>query len=1757
MTKSISYMLSIGIKKQIQNFKNKILICLLSILGLFATKSSAQTVVLGDSTSISNLLLNECGKADTIETFIRVATGSLSATVVLTDTFLNFYSFEGVVSSPAILSFSGVGTNIARITLDPSILNTGGVAGTRIRYLVRAKCGANGISSAKHSLLLTAGGGFSLYRIGQDFVSANKAATLILEARNSVNQPNAVLGNTYNRHWRYRNTGTNSQIDTTWFRVVYQPGLTHTSLRVDGTLVTPTRINGDTVWYRLIKSLRNQSLFLGDTVFVEERYTVSSCPPSGTNSLISAYWGCYNSSICNATNTTAATQVPLTVPNISYQFLTYAPQNCTPGFDTVTVRLRNTGGKASNIVLDLKTDRDFVGYTYSGMVPTYTTNYLDSGNLWLRRGSGSFIKTGYNQIGFFAGGPHDRTFWPISRPPGIGRIIIDTLANGENIDIRYIYYRPCFDSASAQIYGCQGMEFQSLRATYQNNCGSVNYNLLSTNIIAREGRYGNSTVFGPPSVAQGDTGTYTFLSGWGNNYTQNVDTSGRINMRIMIPKGLVWDGNAANLIQTHLSGSPVVNPVSYSYNTSANVLTVSYPMVNGGFSSMRTRIKFYVDCSIPGAGGGNIETQWFIKEKAVCNSCNLALGCYSRFFVNPICPSPCPRGGVVAYRSRLTRLTLGVPDNNQDGIPDGSGSLNMSEIELDKMAYNDTFSIVQSTRILRGAWSPASFTHGYAQITIPYNVQFVSATARLTDASSGISYTISNIGSSLAVSGSNRIFTLDYSPNSASGYPGGYVFDNNDTIILDMRFRCIQQFSDPFPWPTTVRQVPISIYVSDRANPSASDTFRYVCTGIDNYFRTFGHAMFLHNRDAVTHNGCGSFAINYRFYAGIGGYGGNAHYPYEFRGFSYLDSVRIDIPQGVTVDSFVINYQRQTNYVGTTSIPSRRIFPVAISGNTWVFTPRTFFSNFGGPFPISSVGWAGNLAGIYRPTCATVSNTVLPVGNAQAWFKGVNSWTGPNLAPQVNSVGGENAAQFLYRAPVIDLQNFGAISADGIGRTVSWDVRIQNGSAFSSAENTWLAFRSNSGLIIVDSVRDLSSNALLPQTSGIYRAGSIASAGASKTYRIFAKYNSCNFDSLWVLSSWNCSPPGYPTSINNRPCPGDSVKVYLRPLEPLVQSDLISTPTNPVNLCDTLQWIVSISSRQLGAAFGTTLDVQIPDGGAGGAVVPTYEYKYPFNVASWTRIIPVNLGGGIFRFYLADSILAIRNNGLRPIGEAPFNELLLKVRMVTNCNFTSGSNVRFITRSNKACGQAITPDAEFNPISINGAPAPKLQLLAEITPGISTCDSQYIVSTRVLNFEGTPSGTNDFIWITLPDGARFVTGSTVFSRNPLSPLQPVIDTLAGRQRLKWTANSIPAIDSTIFTFRYFSPSNIPCGTNNEFKLQTVTQFSAVCGLTTCQSFVENSRKELNRPVMKPNLRYMTGTGSARIVQDTTVGNVYFGDTIALQNIQFINQGTDTADKPIATVFADLNGNNQLDLSDRILFVDTFPLILPGNTFTYSETRVAPHRSLPASSSIKMLINQSCNCDNARFVATPLSTFIPLNAIEFSIVAEKSKTEKASIVSWQYVGQNQPVQFLVQRRLANSQNFETIATVQNTNHGGIYSYQDRQSEILTGVVTYRIISVAQSGIQEKSAMRVVVFTSNVNYKNGFVLWPNPAKNNLNILSETDERMEIFFYNANGKNLLSQTYSGGLASILLNDISTGLYFVKVSQNGQIETFKVFVE
>lgn len=1711
----------------------------------------SQIVIFNDSTNISQLYLNECGKSDTFTTFIRVASGSLSGITQYSDTLPDNFLITGFIGHAAINSVNGIGSNVITFNLNAGVLNAAPTTGVYLKFLVRAKCGSNGLLDAPHHMLLTSGAGYNQLKFGQDFVSGIKAPTLIIEARNNVNNTNAVIGNTYSRNWKIRNTGTNSEVDTVWIRIVYQAGISYNSIKIDGSTVTPSIVNGDTIWYKLIKNLRNSSSFAGDTVFLEDLYTVNSCTDVSGSSEISAYYGCFNIPSCDIKSVFASTQLPNLVPQITSRVFNII-NGCYNAYDTVEIMYINSGNGIANN-LRVRFDQSYPIEAYTWPNPA-SISYIDTASILTKVGKTStYAKIKLDSVVNYG---FNRPFWPVANPIATVYLKPDTLNAGDTLFVKFLRFRAMYNDIL-----CSATEnYINASATYTNFCGNAQYNFNKTNINGEAHRYYGKTGFnGPAYLANGDSSIFEFTTVRGAGFSHYVKPGYFFMAKFNLPPGIKWNGDSSNLRLTTINGVLQRKVDSFSYNSSTGVLEAYYRNYNN-VGGVIVKPKFYLDCSVPGAGGTqSISIQYFHTNMVSgCGNQFLPLSCIDNYPITQICPGPCPRGGVVPYFSQFRRTTFGLPDNDNNGVPDGSGSIDMNKVEWNKLAPRDTFVLSYKGRILRGSASPAAnFEFGYGSIYIPTYANYinvVNGSIKVKDASSGTTFTVNNLSNSrFDTSGRSRI-VFDFSGNS-SGFPGGFYYDNNDSFEFTGTFVFNKDVVEGAVADNTIT-TKNSFYVSHYANPT-SDTAKYRCLDLPGNYRVVVVYKGYNGGFITRPSGCEQAAMYSDYFQSVGdccaNYAGSLHFPYEYRLFTTLDTIKVKIPTGYILDSTYADYVYTT---GAGNAASKRFWsmtPVSISGEWYSFLLTPYYTFAGGSQVPSTTGSYWTMRNFIRPSCALPIGTEHIQYTADRWT-GRNSWTGIGLRGVANNhnrgiISYQNAAQ-------IDIANVGPSVVQTPDKGVTWDFQVQNNALSAVATNVWVAFKNLSNKIVVDSVKEISTGTKLTQVNGIFRVGNVNGLGSIKTYKIYAKYTACTFDSMKVFTGWSCS--GYPANLaaTSGTCRPDSTSVYLDPLNPLIQTDLISTPPSLSNLCDTLEWIVSVSNRQIGTAYNVNLDVRIPNGGAGATILPGSAYKYPYNAASYSNIKPVNLGGGTFRFRISDSINVIKNNGLRPIGELPNNEILLKIRMVTNCSYVSGSSIRFIARANKACGTALTPDAEFNPLRIIGAPAPKLLIAAGISGEIRPCNTPIDVNIKLENLEGGNTNNQDSIVIILPSNVEYIPGTINFSLNGFTQSIPTIMNVGDRQRLSWCPVPLDGFDSSKFELQVQAKSNTPCGINAELETSSQSTYTASCGATICKSNVQNSHDAKIVPVFKPNINILSG--NIVVSKDTTIGNIGFVDTLAINNVAMVNTGNEVGTVNIKA-FKDVNFNNKYDVGEN-LYWNNSSIILPSGASKTLDTFINySHNVLP--DTVKVAFSVECNCNN-NLVALIPSFLVPLNIEILNINAQWINKEKTSSkISWTASEDQNLAYYLIERKVANG-NFVVIGIMNasgNFNQLNSYEFDDINIPNESVLMFYRVKAVASNGDYSYSK---IVSLNKSNQNLNISIYPNPVNEGditITFSQMNGENIELILTDVSGKTIYNQSFSIDnnhfSHPVILSDLAKGIYFVNVkTESGNVSSYKV---
>jgi hypothetical protein len=1709
----------------------KLLLLLIAVLTSYA--SYGQYLVMEDSTEMNDLILTECGDADTITTYVRIAGGSISGNAVLIDSFPSDFVVEGFILNPAITAFQGVGTNQAAILFNTTVLNAQ-TFGVKVQYLVRTKCGANGSFSARHKLKFQHSV-VGVNKQGQDLVSAIKAPVLLLKATSNNNEPNAVAGKTYTRNWRLRNTGTNSKINSYTFVVAYQDGLSFDSLIVDGVGVTPT-VRNDSMFYTINKPLREFSEFPGDTVSIQEIYKVDACSKFSLFSTIHATWGCYDAPICKSTRKFASTQVPGTVPNVKVQLLSIK-KACFGEWDSVTIGYINEGtGIATNV--NMQIDQNY---------PNEANIFPNSRSIAFIDTASMFIEDKHNRRKFILDSVRmysvNHSFWPNGIDyAAIVRGSTDSIAAGDTAKVTFRVHRGYYNNSL-----CDYTDYAiNTQVDYQNNCGLVDYVIDKKNLFWEYHRFGGKIEYnGPNYLFFGDTGVFEFTTRPWASYNHYNDNNDYFAAHMVLPPGIIWDLDTTQLDAIYVPNGTSVSADSVYYNKTTRELRIFYKNL-GLIRNRRIKPKFYVDCNVPGAGGTqNIKMQFFnVRSIESCGFTQVPISCEASFPIPVICPGPCPRGGISAIVSDFERINFGRPDNNDDGLPDATGVINMNRVEKDKIAPKDTMRFKYKAGVSLGVESPRNgFSHAYIEVKVPSfgeRLDYIKSDIFVDD-ENFIPFTATNLPYTKTTVGNITTFKFDIS-GSVAGFPVGFRYDLFDTFDFNAYFVYNKDVIENVDADDN-HLIETDVYTAIVANPP-NDTSRYTCLNLPGNIKVVN--VFRGYNSRVTKPvGCESSAMITDFHQSIGNccsnYQGSQHFRYEYRLFSLLDTVSIRIPDGYKLDSTALIYDYTAGAYRRGAKTIHGVTPSSNNGEYYTFVISNQYTSSGGTLVPSTTGYEWQVKNYITPTCAVPNNDTKDILASDVW-KGAGHWDGI-----------DNKGRFtpVYRGQIknrfsanLSIANYGAVVQQTHENSIEWRVKVQNNSNTSNASNVWVSPSEGTSDITVDSVAMLvgSNYVTLTKSGDLYQIGDIAKNGGRRILKVYAQYAECVPDKIAVFSGWDCE--GYPANLAaaDGACASANVDLRVVPFNPLIQTDLIERPNFPVTICDTLTWVVSVSQRKLAPAYEIALDMEIPNNGVGAKLLPGTAYKYPYNVPAYVQLDPVDLGGGKFRFNISDSIAQIESQGLNTVDSTPLNEIYVKVRMITDCDFQSGSSVRFNARGESKCGEVLTPDAEFSEIRLESEPNPKLLIASSISGEIRPCNAPVKIDVSVANYELGAVVPLDSVIMILPADSRYISNSTTFTYKPLNQKEPNITVEGGRQRLAWSAFPIAVLDSTVYNFEIQSDENTSCSDDFRFETISKSNYSRACGPTTCENEFTNSYDKKEVPVFKPNLTYTNGTGSVEAEVDTTI-NPGRADKITASGLMFKNDGNDTANLPVLTYYNDMNFNSEYDAGDVFLAKDTMDPVLPGKDIIYSNTFFFPNQVL-TDDTVKIIATQPCNCSD--LLVTPTFDYFPL-PVEYLYFKARLENNKNSIVEWATTMEINSARFDVYRSVGNPNNFEKIRSIKaagNSNSIKNYQVMDDVTGLPSGLIYYKLVQIDINGTTNHTDYVSVVKTENDGGKTTKV-YPNPAENYITIALDNyvdqDYQLELLDVTGRTVKVFEVPVVDGVArtTIDLSNLPSGVY------------------
>ena len=1284
-----------------------------------------------------------------------------------------------------------------------------------------------------------------------------------------------------------------------------------------------------------------ESIIICETVYVNNCISVASA--------IEAWWGC-NSLHCQSSVSNANVVFPNLIPNLVFTPIPFMNTCIGPGNASLQqLKIINTGlGKAVNVQLDI--------FQTGGAGSGYQANigsYIDTGSFTIQTGL-SGIPSDITPISTYA----TATLACMTNPQGRVLLTIPFINSGDTLYLKWNSYSCCYDGCAN--IGSVDINGWRYKGSYENICQST---YVITETWGRQYsrlRAGLSNNGSPSTLTENDTGTFNFLfTYYENTGSYPVGPGAYWKFEFTLPPCLTYAGGLQIL---RSNGINTWNPSSVT--TSGSVITAVFNGV-APWSLLQAQVMLNLVVNCSGCGGtstGTVSVKAYYIPNNTC-SCEIVPSCQSTS-INVLCPGPCPEG-MLFKKFTMLRTSYGLPDNQAsggDGLPDGAGSLDFTKIKTDRAMFGDTvtcsFNGIVKTSLTYPVWQ---YCYAFSSIANGNRLTFVDARLTIYRAGALIA-TCTSFTPTITNSGTTRTFKYDLSVATLGAcLPGGFVYSNDDSVVFKPRYRVSSNIGGATPLSSYSTN---EYYVSDIPNPTLSAN-KFQCSAYNGNCTIIGYYYTNYGPDSYSVKSCNNVTISQNYYLSIGpccsNYAGGNLFPYEYRNWAHIKTLTTVIPSGYDFVSAQFNQVRTAGTLLTNTSSWVPLTPLNPNSDTLQFPVEQYFQGYGGTIPLSDDGFYGTLQAIVRPSCEVTPSITKAIRHN--WeFTPTSYLTGTGSAATTSSVFQDS---IVYEAPFLFLQStLPSINAPDM--LASWDISVSNLSNSSNALNTWLSGPVMSGITITQ-IYDLDNNVDILPVGDIYQIGTV-NAAAMRNFRITASFTSCLKDSVIVYSGWNCNA-GYPTSVQTYPCTPKSIKLSLSPLMPALVVN-ITAPPGTIELCDTASYIAEGVNVQLGTAYNVSLIAVLPQGVS---IVPgTSQMSYPVSNPYVIISDPVFMGGTTWKWDVSVTDSTIGADGLKGILLPSLNTFRLTFKVVTTCGYTSGSTIAFNLQGEAACGMPTGQEVALSSqLGITGATPPYLTSIHLFTTYISPCADNSALRVAIRNLGPDPFGTTDSIFIQLPVGVTYVSGTFSGIHNPPSNGIPVQSILNGSQYLGWKLPSgVVAGDSTIFDFDYKGdPQVLTCAISN-FEAHSTSSTNVLCAQSGTNCGINIATGDTTLPVFTYKAYLSLGNGHA-----TSVPNPPSGETVTVSlDITNTGQAILTGANSILQFYYDSNGNGVYNTGDVFIIQDTL-LITNNSTVNYTNTfNVPAGNACSIIATVRNVVNP-CVCNPSQLLLTPI--FKPL------------------------------------------------------------------------------------------------------------------------------------------------------------------------------------
>ena len=1040
--------------------------------------------------------------------------------------------------------------------------------------------------------------------------------------------------------------------------------------------------------------------------------------------------------------------------------------------------------------------------------------------------------------------------------------------------------------------------------------------------------YFTGSTFSPTDLITNQTGEFrTYIN---SASLLNRSSSASYIVDIILPKGLTHSKQKKDFyfINSDLTANWNPDSIVQKGDTIRGYFPHPVPInLNGA------ELVYYLkaDCSKSGANGNqNITTQIRYIPDRTCGSKEwIFLYCQTQQ-IKIHCISNCA-GGMKFRNFKVQRISFGRPDNDNDGKPDASGSLDTLRVREERCIYGDTIQ-AEYFGVVKRTSSIITWRNAYIESTITNGRNLDVAGIQLLVWRRGVTLSLNcnQIKSWKTVSGTTATFKIDISTDSMPNcVSSGFRYSNDDSVVVKVKYRVNGNLG------ATIQNLYFSnrFYTSNVNNPTSNNN-KFQCDTFSGQMILAGYFFTTCCSDNYQLNSCGTISVNNYFYLGLGGnsYGGNNYFPYEYRNFAKIRSIRFYMPDGMKMKNAYIGQYRTSGSNRTTLETKDSLRPLNINANPMVFEVGKFFKDStGGVINLSDDGFHGYFVAQMDPTCEIqTGNPNLIKYDFVFERKGI-------FGSKLDTISSGFTDKLIYNKPVYTIKPVSP-TIYAAQDTADWELVFTNYSASFSNTNSWFA-PDNSGAIKIVQIRDGGTkDTLMPSKNGVFRLGTIP-FNTSRKFKVRAIYNSCKKDSVILYAGWNCS--GYPTDLASYPCTKERIPLYLEPQNTQYQVTLTDS-VRTADLCASTPYTMYIENIGATAGYATKAIIYLPIGmtvESGSCFI-----RYPHKGSKVSLANPVLKSGTTYEWNLAalNSTIA---NGFKGVSDTNRNKIVIYFRVKTSCDYSSGNYIRASASANIKCGDPIMVyPAISNPLNIKGVTRPYYTLLKVESDSIFPCEKPSKVRVKIINLGPGKTGAEDKYQAILLPGLSY--NSSLYTPRYNAPVDSLTTTrnINGATEVEFSLkDSIQPGDSMYFDFGFNSDGRyLSCGTIDLYSQSAVKQeVTCVSNNSKCKINVVTGNNLLRPVVVKGSVAF-SGLKSKIITTSNDSELITLQYRISNTNYRIASPNT-----IVYKLVYDKNGSGTVNSGDIVTFSDTIKTGLNKNGF------------IDISKTVKVKAGQSC------------------------------------------------------------------------------------------------------------------------------------------------------------------------------------------------------